>query len=339
MEEQLNRLREEALAAIAQASSLDELDALRRTYLGKKGALTAVLRGMGRVPAQQRPAVGKAANETRRVVQAALDRRRDDLSAVVARQALARERIDVTMPGRAQRAGHAHPLVLMERRICAIFTGMGFEVVEGPEVETEWYNFIALNIPETHPARDDHESFYVTDDILLRTETSAVQIRTMEHRQPPIRVIAPGRVYRRDAVDRTHSHTFHQVEGLLVDEGVRFGDLKGVLTIFARRMFGDEVVMRFRPHYFPFTEPSAEIDIQCTSCRGRGCSVCGWSGWLEVLGAGMVHPQVLENVGYDTSRYNGFAFGMGIERLAMLKYGIDDIRLFYENDMRFLDQF
>jgi phenylalanyl-tRNA synthetase alpha chain len=339
MQDQLNQLREEALAALAEVPSLELLDEVRRQYLGKKGALTALLRGMGQVPAGERPALGKLANETREAVEAALESRKEALSVTSVAAGLAAEAIDVTMPGRAQRPGRGHPLVQVEQRICEIFAGMGFEVVEGPEVETEWYNFVALNIPEAHPARDDHESFYITDDILLRTETSAVQIRTMEKREPPIRVIAPGRVYRRDAVDRTHSHTFHQVEGLLVDEGVRFGDLKGVLTIFARRMFGDEVVSRFRPHYFPFTEPSAEVDIQCANCRGSGCAVCGQSGWLEVLGSGMVHPQVLENVGYDTSRYNGFAFGMGIERLAMLKYGIDDIRLFYENDRRFLDQF
>ena len=339
MQDQLNRLREQALGAIAQVASLDGLETLRRNYLGKKGELTAVLRGMGSVPSEERPVIGKLANETRAAVEDALEGRRDELSGTVAESALAAEALDVTMPGRTQLPGRAHPLIRMEQQICEIFAAMGFEVVEGPEVETEWYNFVALNIPEAHPARDDHESFYITDDILLRTETSAVQIRTMEKREPPVRVIAPGRVYRRDAVDRTHSHTFHQVEGLLVDEGVRFGDLKGVLTIFAQRMFGDQVQMRFRPHYFPFTEPSAEVDIQCASCRGEGCPVCGQSGWLEVLGSGMVHPQVLKNVGYDPSKYNGFAFGMGIERLAILKYGIDDIRLFYENDMRFLDQF
>jgi len=223
--------------------------------------------------------------------------------------------------------------------IVDIFVGMGFTVVEGPEVELEYYNFIALNIPPDHPARDDHDSFFITDHILLRTETSAVQIRTMETQEPPVRIIAPGRVYRRDAVDATHSHTFHQVEGLLVDEHISFGDLKGVLQVFAQKMFGQDVRMRFRPDYFPFTEPSAEASISCFSCGGGGCPLCKFTGWIEILGSGMVHPQVLENVGYDSERYTGFAFGMGLERLAMLKYGITDIRLFFENDLRFLQQF
>ncbi|NCO36359.1 MAG: phenylalanine--tRNA ligase subunit alpha [Armatimonadetes bacterium CG2_30_59_28] len=339
MESQLSELQEDARSRIAAATTTDEVEELRRLFLGKKGPITQILRQMGSLPAGQRPAMGRLANETRDLVKRIIAQQNEKLSSQEQETALREEHIDVTLPGCAQNLGNRHPLSIVMDEVCEIFTSLGFEIVEGPEVETDWYNFVALNIPPDHPARDDHASFYITDDVLLRTETSAVQIRTMENREPPVRVIAPGRVYRRDAVDRTHSHTFHQVEGLLVDEQVTFADLKGTLDTFAKRMFGHDVRTTFRPHYFPFTEPSAEVDISCFLCGGDGCGVCKGTGWIEVLGSGMVHPAVLQNVGYDTERYNGFAFGMGVERLAMLKFGIDDMRLFYENDLRFLRQF
>lgn len=339
MKQKLLELQAEARDTIPVANSSADIEELRRHFLGKKGPLTQILRGMGNLTPKERPIVGKIANETRELVEQLLAEQTERASARESESSFDAERIDVTLPGRALNVGNRHPLSIVLDEICDIFTGLGFEIVEGPEVETDWYNFVALNIPPDHPARDDHASFYITDDVLLRTETSAVQIRTMEQRQPPIRVIAPGRVYRRDAVDRTHCHTFHQVEGLLVDEHVTFADLKGTLEVFVKRMFGERVRTTFRPHYFPFTEPSAEVDISCFLCDQKGCVVCKGSGWIEVLGSGMVHPKVLENVGYDSEKYSGFAFGMGVERLAMLKFGIDDIRLFYENDLRFLRQF
>lgn len=339
MEQQLRELQNEARVKIAAAGCTAEIEDLRRYFLGKKGPLTQILRGMGGLTAEQRPLIGKLANDTRALVEELLQAQTEAVAGSERQVTFEKERIDVTLPGRSPCLGNRHPLSIILDEICDIFTGLGFEIVEGPEVETDWYNFVALNIPPDHPARDDHASFYITDDVLLRTETSAVQIRTMEKCQPPVRLIAPGRVYRRDAVDRTHSHTFHQVEGLLVDENVTFADLKGTLDIFCKRMFGEEVRTTFRPHYFPFTEPSAEVDISCFLCEQQGCSVCKGSGWMEVLGSGMVHPKVLENVGYDSEKYTGFAFGMGVERLAMLKFGIDDMRLFYENDLRFLRQF
>ncbi|MBI3922965.1 MAG: phenylalanine--tRNA ligase subunit alpha [Armatimonadetes bacterium] len=339
MTQKLLELQAEARDAVPAANNSADIEELRRHFLGKKGPLTQILRGMGNVTPEERPIVGKIANETRELIEQLLAEQTERVSARESESSFDAERIDVTLPGRALNVGNRHPLTIVLDEICDIFTGLGFEIVEGPEVETDWYNFVALNIPPDHPARDDHASFYITDDVLLRTETSAVQIRTMEQRQPPVRIIAPGRVYRRDAVDRTHCHTFHQVEGLLVDEHVTFADLKGTLDVFAKRMFGERVRTTFRPHYFPFTEPSAEVDISCFLCDQKGCGVCKGSGWIEVLGSGMVHPKVLENVGYDSEKYSGFAFGMGVERLAMLKFGIDDIRLFYENDLRFLRQF
>lgn len=342
IDELLNRLKElesDAVKQIAEAKTLDELEAVRLRYLSRKGELQQLLRMIGHLPMEHRPKVGEVANRVREVVQTAFDARKRELEAVEEAKALEMEKIDVTMPGRIWRIGSLHPITQTINEICAIFTDLGFEVVEGPEIETEWHNFIALNMPPEHPARDEHDSFYITDQLLLRTETSAVQIRVMESRQPPIRIVSPGRVYRRDEVDRTHSHTFHQVEGLLVDEDVTFADLKGTLMTFARRFFGEDVKVRFRPHHFPFTEPSAEVDVGCLMCNGVGCPVCKHRGWVEVLGCGMVHPNVLRNVGYDTERWQGYAFGMGVERLAMLRYGIDDIRLFFENDVRFLRQF
>ncbi|MFA4044128.1 MAG: hypothetical protein HZRFUVUK_000911 [Candidatus Fervidibacterota bacterium] len=335
----LEEIESEALKLIREANSVEEIEAVRLRYLAKRSHLQQVLRSIGKLPVEMRPKVGELANRVREAIQSAFEEKRKELEAVERDRRLASEKIDVTMPGRIWRIGSLHPITQTINEICSIFTDLGFEVVDGPEIETEWHNFVALNMPQDHPARDDHDSFYITDGILLRTETSAVQIRVMESRQPPIRIVSPGRVYRRDEVDRTHSHTFHQVEGLLVDEDVTFADLKGTLIVFAKRFFGEDVKVRFRPHYFPFTEPSAEVDVSCPICEARGCPVCKQRGWVEVLGCGMVHPNVLRNVGYDTERWQGYAFGMGVERLAMLRHKIDDIRLFYENDMRFLRQF
>lgn len=342
VDELINRIKElevEVTKQISNARSLEELEGVRLHYLSRKGELLQLLRGIGSLPSEHRPRVGEVANRVREVVQSYFEARKKELEAIERAKALEREKIDVTMPGRIWRIGCLHPITQTINEICSIFTDLGFEVVEGPEVETEWHNFVALNMPPDHPVRDEHDSFYITDQLLLRTETSAVQIRVMESRQPPIKIVSPGRVYRRDEVDRTHSHTFHQVEGLLVDEDVTFADLKGTLMVFAKRFFGEDVKVRFRPHHFPFTEPSAEVDVSCMMCNGSGCPVCKHRGWVEVLGCGMVHPNVLCNVGYDTERWQGYAFGMGVERLAMLRYGIDDIRLFFENDLSFLRQF
>jgi len=339
MEEELRQVQAEAEALIRGAADLKALEQVRHAVLGKKGLLATRLPDMAQVPKDQRPLIGRLRNEIQKGVQAVFEARREELETQAQAAAQKAEELDVTLPGRAPRLGRRHPLTLVLEEIIDIFVGMGFVVAEGPEVELEYYNFIALNIPPEHPARDDHDSFYITDDLLLRTETSAVQIRTMETQEPPVRIIAPGRVYRRDAVDATHSHTFHQVEGLLVDERITFGDLKGTLHAFARQMFGSEVRMRFRPDHFPFTEPSAEASISCFSCGGEGCSLCKRTGWIEILGCGMVHPQVLENCGYDSEALTAFAFGMGLERLAMLKYGIPDMRMFFENDLRLLRQF
>ena len=330
-------MRAEALAAVRAARSPEELEQVRIRYVGKKGELTQLLRGMGQVPPEERPVVGRLVNEARDAVEAELAARQRELAAAALETRLSAETIDVTLPGWAPVLGRRHPLTQVLDEIKRVFTGLGFEVVEGPEIETDWYNFEALNIPQDHPARDLQDTFFITEDILLRTQTSPVQIRVMEAQKPPVRIIAPGKVFRVDA-DVTHSPMFHQVEGLYVDEGVTFGELKGTLSIMARELFGQRPV-RFRPSYFPFTEPSAEMDIQCIICNGAGCRVCKNEGWLEILGSGMVHPQVLRNVGYDPEHVSGFAFGMGVERIAMLKYGIDDIRLFFENDIRFLRQF
>ena len=325
-----------ALCEIKGASSPDDLELLRVKYLGRKGALTTILRGLGKLDPEVRRSVGQEANRAKIVLEEVLDEALRALKEA-ARQA-ASSAVDVTLPGRRALKGRIHPLNQIMAEVCDIFLHLGFEAVEGPEVELDWYNFEALNLPPDHPARDMQDTFYFNDKVLLRTHTSPMQIRTMEKRQPPVRIIAPGKVYRRDS-DITHSPMFHQVEGLLVDKGVTFADLKGVLTAFVHQMFGPEVGVRFRPSYFPFTEPSAEVDIECVICRGEGCRVCKTTGWLEVLGSGMVHPAVFEAVGYDPESYTGFAFGLGIERIAMLKYGIDDIRLFFENDLRFLRQF
>jgi phenylalanyl-tRNA synthetase alpha chain len=335
-ERQVQELREEALREIERAASPEALEALRVKYLGRKGALTQVLRGLGGLDPEARRVVGQQANQAKEALESALS---ETLAALkeAARRAAAPE-LDVTLPGRRLPRGRLHPLTRIYLEVCDIFLHLGFEAVTGPEVELDWYNFEALNLPPDHPARDMQDTFYFNDQVLLRTHTSPMQIRTMERRSPPVRIIAPGKVYRRDS-DLTHSPMFHQVEGLLVDKGVTFADLKGVLTAFVHEMFSPEVGLRFRPSYFPFTEPSAEVDIECVICRGEGCRVCKITGWLEILGAGMVHPAVFEAVGYDPETYTGFAFGLGVERIAMLKYGIDDIRLFFDNDLRFLRQF
>ena len=338
MERQIGAVKEAALKACRRAQTSTELEAIRVKYLGKKGEVTQLLRGMGKVPPEERPRLGKLVNEARDKLERALQEAGGKLASLEEQRRLEGERVDITLPGRRPPLGHKHPLTLVLDEIKHVFRGMGFDVVQGPEVETDYYNFEALNVPKYHPARDMQDTFYITDDILLRTQTSPVQVRVMERRKPPIRIIAPGKVYRCDA-DVTHSPMFHQVEGLAVDKHITFGDLKGVLKVFAEELFGKDTGVRFRPSYFPFTEPSAEIDISCVMCHGKGCRVCSHSGWLEILGAGMVHPRVLEMVVYDPEEVGGFAFGMGVERIAMLKYGVDDIRLFFENDARFLAQF
>lgn len=337
MKETLLKMKEEALAALAAPDA--DLEALRIRYLGKKGELTAVLRGMGKLSAEERPVIGQIANEVREAIENELTVRAQEQKTAALAARLAAEKLDVTVPGTVPEIGHIHPLDRVQRDMEEIFIGMGFDIVEGPEVEYDYYNFQALNIPPDHPARDTQDTFYITDNILLRSQTSPVQARTMEKRKPPIRIISPGRVYRSDAMDATHSPLFHQMEGLVVDKNVTMGDLKGTLEMFAKKMFGEETKVRFRPHHFPFTEPSAEVDVSCFACGGKGCRLCKGEGWIEILGAGMVHPNVLRMCGIDPDEYSGFAFGMGVERVTMLKYHIDDIRHLYENDVRFLSQF
>ena len=331
-------LRRQIREQVAGAATPEQLEAVRVQLLGRKGVITQRLRALGQLPPERRREAGLALNRLKDEVDGWLEQRRSEVGARALEQRLAAERIDVTLPGRRPAMGRLHPVHAVLEEILNIFVAMGFEVVEGPEVELDYYNFQALNIPPDHPARDMQDTFYLTDEVLLRTHTSPMQIRTLLARRPPVRVVVPGKVYRRDA-DITHSPVFHQVEGLLVDREVSLGDLKGVLTEFARAMYGPERAVRFRPSYFPFTEPSAEMDVACGVCGGTGCRSCKGSGWLEILGAGMVHPQVLRNVGYDPEAVTGFAFGLGVERIAMLRYGIDDIRLLYENDLRFLGQF
>ena len=336
MKEMLNQIRTAALEKIAAGEDLEQI---RIQYLGKKGELTAVLRGMGKLTAEERPVIGQLANQVRADIEAAMAEKAEARKAEALAEQLKAERLDVTMPGKTARVGHVHPLTRVQRDMEEIFIGMGFSIAEGPEVEYDLYNFQKLNIPENHPARDTQDTFYITENILLRSQTSPVQARTMEVQKPPIRIISPGRVYRSDAMDATHSPLFHQMEGLVVDKGITMGDLKGMLETFAKAQFGEDTRCRFRPHHFPFTEPSAEVDVSCFACGGKGCRLCKGEGWIEILGAGMVHPNVLSMCGIDPEEYSGFAFGMGIERIAMLKYHVDDIRLFYENDVRFLEQF
>ena len=335
----LQNIKEQAAEALSKAADSKTLEALRVKYLGKKGELTAILKQMGKLSAEERPKVGQLANEVRAGIEQIIEERSAAIKQAVLDARLQAERVDVTMPGKAAPIGKAHPLTKVLDEVKEIFLGMGFSISEGPEVETDYYNFEALNIPKNHPARDTQDTFYISDNVLLRTQTSPVQVRTMEKQKPPIRVISPGRVYRSDAVDATHSPLFHQIEGLVVDKGVTMADLKGTLELFVKRLYGDESVVRFRPHHFPFTEPSAELDVQCFACHGEGCRLCKGEGWIEVLGCGMVHPKVLSICGIDPEVYSGFAFGIGLERIVMRRYNIDDLRLFYENDLRFLDQF
>ena len=335
----LQNIKEQAAEALSKAADSKTLEALRVKYLGKKGELTAILKQMGKLSAEERPKVGQLANEVRAGIEQMIEERSAAIKQAVLDARLQAERVDVTMPGKAAPIGKAHPLTKVLDEVKEIFLGMGFSISEGPEVETDYYNFEALNIPKNHPARDTQDTFYISDNVLLRTQTSPVQVRTMEKQKPPIRVISPGRVYRSDAVDATHSPLFQQIEGLVVDKGVTMADLKGTLELFVKRLYGDESVVRFRPHHFPFTEPSAELDVQCFACHGEGCRLCKGEGWIEVLGCGMVHPKVLSICGIDPEVYSGFAFGIGLERIVMRRYNIDDLRLFYENDLRFLDQF
>ena len=339
MKAQLEAIEKKAFEELTAAQDLKDLDAVRVKYLGKKGELTAILKQMGKLSAEERPVIGQLANQVRAQIEERLEETKTNLEAHLLDQRLATETLDVTMPRKRSVLGKKHPITIVLDELKEIFIGMGFDVAQGPEVELDYYNFEALNIPKDHPARDTQDTFYINDNVVLRTQTSPIQIRVMEKQKPPIRIIAPGRVYRSDALDATHSPLFHQVEGLVVDKNITMADLKGTLEVFVKRLYGEESVVRFRPHHFPFTEPSAELDVQCFNCHGEGCRLCKGEGWIEILGCGMVHPKVLENCGIDPEEYSGFAFGMGLERLVMRRYNIDDLRLFYENDARFLNQF
>ena len=338
MIEEFDDLQRKAEAELAVAGTEAEFLSIRTRYLGRKGLLTGVLRNIGQVEPEKRPLFGKRSNEIKEFLSEKIEKALEEIAVLKKDEVLLRDRIDVTLPGRRVKYGRVHPIIQVSREICDIFAGLGFAVVEGPEVELDYYNFEALNIPKDHPARDMQDTFYIEENIVLRTHTSPVQVRIMEKQKPPVRILSPGRVYRPDS-DISHTPMFHQIEGLLVDRGITFGDLKGVLTSFVRQMFGEDTALRFRPSFFPFTEPSAEVDIRCVICHGTGCRVCGQSGWLEILGSGMVDPEVFKSVNYDSEEFTGFAFGLGLERIAMLKFGISDIRLFFENDMRFLEQF
>jgi len=335
VETSIDQIRSEALEELSTAENSEAVNHLTVRYLGRKGRVTLFLRNISKLPAEERANAGKKGNQVKNELSRAFEK---ELSRLSKKADRADESIDVSLPGRKAAVGSLHPITLISEEICDIFGKLGFDVAEGPEIELDYYNFEALNIPKNHPARDMQDTFYVSDNVVLRTHTSPVQIRVMEKQPPPVRVVAPGKVYRCDS-DLTHTPMFHQVEGLLVDDKISFGDLKGILTAFVHQMFDEQTSLRFRPSFFPFTEPSAEVDILCVMCRGKGCRVCSRTGWLEVLGSGMVHPALFENVGYDADRYTGFAFGMGVERIAMLKYGIDDIRKYFDNDIRFLRQF
>ena len=341
MKEQLAKIREEALAAIQSTDTAAALDAVRVKYLGKKGELTAVLKQTGKLPPEERPVVGQLANEVRAALTDAIAAQNKVLAEAALNQKLAEETVDVTIPGKKTELGHKHPLSTVIDELVDVFTGMGFEVAEGPEVELADYNFTKLNIDEGHPGREWTDTFYIKEDssVLLRSQTSPIQIRVMENKKPPIRMVAPGRVFRKDEVDATHSPMFHQIEGMVVDKGITMADLKGTLNEVVKALYGPDAVTRFRPHHFPFTEPSCEVDMQCFECKGKGCAMCKGEGWIEILGAGMIHPKVLEGCGIDTEVYSGWAFGMGLERLAMRRFAIKDLRLIFENDVRFLKQF
>ena len=339
MKEQLEAIRQKALNELENAASIQDIEAVRIKFLGKKGELTGILKQMGKLSAEERPVVGQLANVIRSEIEAKIEEDSKSIAQKLQAEKLKAEKIDVTLPGKAKVLGSRHPLTVVLDDIKDIFIGMGFDIVDGPEVEKDYYNFEALNIPKDHPARDTQDTFYINENIVLRTQTSPVQVRVMEKQQPPIRIISPGRVFRSDAVDATHSPLFHQIEGLVVDKGVSFADLKVTLEIFIKQLYGEDSVVRFRPHHFPFTEPSAEVDVQCFNCHGAGCPLCKGEGWIEILGCGMVHPKVLETCNIDPEVYSGFAFGLGLERIAMRRYNINDLRLFFENDVRFLKQF
>ena len=339
MKQQLESIRQKAKEELQSVSALAEIDAIRIKYLGKKGELTAILKQMGKLSAEEIPIIGQLANEVRADIENEISKETQIIKEKVLEQKLKDEKIDVTLPAKRNAMGHKHPLSIVLDEVKDIFFGMGFNVASGPEVEWDYYNFEALNIPKNHPARDTQDTFYITENMLLRTQTSPCQIRVMEKQQPPIRVIAPGRVYRSDAVDATHSPIFHQIEGLVVDKGITMADLKGCLESFAKALYGEDTKIRLRPHHFPFTEPSCEIDVSCFNCGGEGCPMCKGEGWIEILGGGMVHPKVLRGCGVDPDEYSGFAFGIGLERLVMFRFNIDDMRHLYENDVRFLSQF
>ena len=346
LKEELEQLKSKAEEQLNLIKNSEELENFRISILSKKGELTSIMKKMGSLSAEERPIIGKIANEVRNSIESAFSEKSKFLEEEKVNSKLSSEKIDVTMPGKIKAIGKKHPLTQIQDSLCHIFRGMGFDINEGPEIETDYYNFEALNTPADHPARDVQDTFYITDNLLLRTQTSSVQIRTMNNTKPPIRMVSPGRVYRSDAVDATHSPMFHQIEGLVVDKGITMGDLKGTLESFAKSVFGDSTKVRFRPHHFPFTEPSAEMDVSCFACHGKGvdengnqCRVCHGETWIEILGCGMVHPNVLKGCDIDPEEYSGFAFGMGIERICMVKYGITDMRLLYENNIRFLDEF
>ena len=339
MQNQLLSIKEKVLTDLEQIKDKNELETLRVKSLGKKGSLTSILKQMGSLSAEERPKIGQLANRIRNELEQAISEKQVEIAKFEQEEKLKREKIDVTMPGKRSSIGHKHPLSIVLDEVKEIFMGMGFSVAEGPEVEWDYYNFEALNIPKGHPARDTQDTFYITENMLLRTQTSPVQIRVMENSEPPIRIIAPGRVFRSDAVDATHSPLFHQIEGLVVDKDITMADLKGTLEMFAKKLYGEDTKIRLRPHHFPFTEPSCEVDVSCFKCGGKGCPMCKGEGWIEILGGGMVHPKVLKNGGVDTVVYSGFAFGVGLERLVMFRFNIDDMRLLYENNLKFLEQF
>ena len=339
MKTQLEQIEALAKEELKSCSAVKALDDLRIKYLGKKGELTAILKQMGKLSAEERPVIGQLANKVRQDIESAISEKVNALKEKEKEEKIKAESIDITLPGKKQSVGKLHPLNSVLNEIEEIFLGMGFSIADGPEVEYDYYNFEALNLPPDHPARDTQDTFYITDNILLRTQTSSVQVHVMENQKPPIRIISPGRVYRSDAVDATHSPLFHQIEGLVIDKGITMADLKGTLELLMKRLYGDDCKIRLRPHHFPFTEPSAEVDVMCFNCHGEGCRVCKGEGYIELLGAGMVHPKVLENCGIDSSVYSGFAFGLGLERIVMRRYNINDMRLLFENDKRFLEQF
>lgn len=339
MKEQLSQIEVLAKQQLAEASDAKAVEELRVKFLGKKGEITAILKQMGQLSAEERPVIGQLANKVRADIEEAISERAASIKASEQERLIKEETLDVTMPGKAPKIGRLHPLNKTLEEVEEIFLGMGFEIVEGPEVETDHYCFEALNMPKHHPARDTQDTFYINENVVLRTQTSSVQIRTMENKKPPIRIISPGRVYRSDAVDATHSPLFHQIEGLVIDKGITMADLKGTLELLMKRLYGEETQIRLRPHHFPYTEPSAEVDLMCYNCGGKGCPMCKNEGWIEILGAGMVHPKVLRDCGIDPEEYSGFAFGIGLERITMGNYEIKDMRLLYENDMRFLEQF